>query len=128
MKNKQPQGELTLSTLAMPADTNANGDIFGGWLVSQMDLAAGILAKKRAKSRCATIAIDQMVFKKAVQIGDVICVYCDLIKVGRTSMTINVQVWAGDYERSDDLFHVTEGIFTFVALNCDGRPQAIDRN
>jgi len=119
------RGELCLSTLAMPADTNANGDIFGGWLVSQMDLAASILAKKFAKCRTVTIAIDKMIFKKPVHVGDVINVYCELIKIGRTSMTINVEVWAADYLVTDEFRQVTEGVFTFVAIDEDGKPEAI---
>lgn len=126
-ENIQPRGELTLRTLAMPADTNANGDIFGGWIVSQMDLGASMVAKKRAKCRTVTIAIDKMIFKQPVNVGDTICVHCDLVTTGRTSMTINVQVWAIDYEISDQRRHVTEGVFTFVAIDDNGKPQAVDR-
>ena len=120
-----PSGTLALQTLAMPADANPNGDIFGGWLVSQMDLAAGIIAKQRAKTRVVTVAIDSMVFHKPVEVGDIVCCYGDVIKVGRTSMTIKMTVWTisrenGEYTR------VTEGIFTFVAVDDNRKPIAVD--
>ena len=86
-------GEVTIQTLAMPADTNANGDIFGGWLVSQMDLAAGILAKKLSKGRAATVAIHSMSFLKPVHIGDLVSCHVELITLGKTSMTIAVEAW-----------------------------------
>lgn len=128
MKYEQPKGELALRTLAMPADTNANGDIFGGWLVSQMDLAAGIMAKKCSKARTVTVAINQIMFKRAVQVGEMISIYCDITKIGRSSMIIAVQVWAIDLENAGDSHHVTEGVFTFVAVDEQGRPQAVKRN
>ena len=122
---EQHRGELALRTMAMPADTNANGDVFGGWLVSQMDLGASIIAKRRAKCRTVTVSIDKMVFQKPVHVGDTVCCYGDLIKVGRTSMTINMEVWA--VGMGDERHKVTEGIFTFVAIDDDGNPQPVDR-
>ncbi len=89
----QPQGEQVLRTLAMPADTNPNGDIFGGWLLSQMDIAGGLAAKQRSHSRVSTVAIESMSFHHPVKVGDVICCYAEFLKVGRTSMRIKLEVW-----------------------------------
>ena len=119
------RGELALRTLAMPADTNANGDIFGGWLVSQMDLAAGIAAKTYAKSRAVTVAIEALSFKRPVSVGDVVCIYCDLYQVGTTSMKIHVEVWSRKPEVSQRE-KVTEGTFIFVAIDEEGIAKAID--
>lgn len=119
-----PRGELAIQTLAMPSDTNPQGDIFGGWLVSQMDLAAGILAKTYSKGRAATVAIDTMSFLLPVHIGDVVSCYVELEHVGNTSMVIKVQVWKhvlATGERSQ----VTEGMFTFVAINKQGKPRCV---
>ena len=121
---KQPTGELSIKTIAMPENTNANGDIFGGWLISQMDLAACIIAKQKAKGRVATIAIDRMVFHHPVQVGDVLCCYCDIIKIGDSSMKINVEAWIIDHIKNE-LNQVTQGIFTFVAINEHGRPRSV---
>jgi acyl-CoA thioesterase YciA len=114
-----PQGEITIQTLAMPADTNPNGDIFGGWIVSQMDLAAGVLAKKTAKGRVVTVSIHSMSFLKPVHVGYVISCYAALIKTGRTSMTIAVEVWANP-PSGEESFRVTEGTFVFVAVDAHG--------
>lgn len=121
----EPEGELVLKTVAMPADSNAYGDIFGGWLVSQMDIGGAVLAHLRAKNRVTTVAIDRMAFIKPVFVGDLVCCYATVLKTGRSSITIKIQVWAsrmrlGAYEK------VTEGIFTFVAINDQGRPKTID--
>jgi acyl-CoA thioesterase YciA len=118
--------ELTIQVVAMPADANPDGDIFGGWLLSQMDLAAGVVAQKEAKCRVVTIAIDSMSFKAPVRIGDRICCYAELLKVGRTSMSIKVKVWVTD-KMTSDRRQVTEGIFTFVAIDEDGKPQPVNR-
>ncbi len=120
----KPKGEITIQTLAMPADTNANGDIFGGWLVSQMDLAAGVLAKKIAQGRVATVAINSMTFLKPVHVGDVVSCYVELTRQGNTSMTFAVEVW------SDPIFEgvpyrVTEGSFVFVAIDEQGQPRKV---
>jgi acyl-CoA thioesterase YciA len=121
-----PRGELTIQTLAMPADTNANGDIFGGWLVSQMDLAAGVLAKRIALGRVATVAIHSMTFLKPVRVGDVVSCYVDLLKRGNTSLTIAVEVWA-EALTSESSYRVTEGTFVFVAIDSDGRPRQVPK-
>ena len=120
----KPTGELAIQTLAMPSDTNANGDIFGGWLVSQMDLAAGVLAKKIAKGRVATVAIESMSFLKPVHVGDVVSCYVKLIKQGRSSMTMNVEVWT-ESVGAEKVFKVTDGIFIFVAINEHGQSRPI---
>ena len=119
-----PRGEITIQTLAMPADTNANGDIFGGWLVSQMDLAAGVLAKKISKGRAVTVAINSMTFLRPVHVGDVVSCHVDLMKCGRTSMTIAVEVWAEPATLTEQ-YKVTEGIFVFVAIDDEGKPRQV---
>ncbi|QRN02627.1 acyl-CoA thioester hydrolase YciA [Legionella sp. MW5194] len=119
-----PRGEITIQTLAMPADTNANGDIFGGWIVSQMDLAAGVLAKKLARGRVATVAIHSMTFLKPVHVGDVVSCHVELIKRGTTSMTIAVEVWAEPAAVSGR-YQVTEGTFVFVAIDEEGKSRKV---
>ena len=125
MNGREFRGELTLRTMAMPADTNTNGDVFGGWLLSQMDLAAAITAKKHAKSRVSTVAIESVSFKRSVAVGDIVGIYCDLYKVGTTSMKIHVEAWSHKPEVSQGE-KVTEGTFVFVAINGEGKPRAID--
>ena len=116
--------EITIQTLAMPADTNPNGDIFGGWLVSQMDLAAGVLAKKLSHGRAATVAIHTMSFLRPVQVGDVVSCHVELVKSGKTSMTIAVEVWTENLTTGEK-YCVTEGTFVFVAIDEQGRPRQI---
>ena len=120
----KPTGELTIQTLAMPADTNANGDIFGGWLVAQMDLAAGVLAKEFSQGRAVTVAINSMSFLHPVSVGDLVSCYVHLIKHGRTSMTIAVDAWTRRFE-TNEIFHVTAGTFIFVAVDEDSKPRPI---
>jgi acyl-CoA thioesterase YciA len=121
-----PTGEVVIRTIAMPADTNANGDIFGGWLVSQMDLGGAVLARAISHSRVTTVAIDSMSFLRPVNIGDIVTVYARLLGIGRTSMKIDVEVWV---QRSSDtaLLKVTEGKFTYVAIDENGRPHPVKR-
>ncbi len=122
--NKTPQGELAIRTIAMPANTNPNGDIFGGWVVSQMDLAGTSLAKKHTKHRVATVAIDAMAFLSPVHVGDFVCCYTELIKTGRTSITMKIETWViGAHE--EERRQVTEGVFTFVAIDKQGHPTPI---
>jgi len=123
--NKQPEGQLVIQTLAMPADTNANGDIFGGWLVSQMDLGGGVITKQRSKGRVVTVAIDSMVFHLPVHVGDLVCCYAEVVKVGRTSMTVNMEAWSISHV-SGQLRNVTEGVFTYVAIDEHGKPRPVD--
>jgi len=122
-----PKGELAIQTLAMPASTNANGDIFGGWIVSQMDLAAGVLAKKLAHGRVATVAINSMTFLKPVHVGDVVSCYVKLVKQGNTSMTISVEVWAVPATQNE-LYQVTDGVFVFVAIDEAGKPRQVPKS
>ncbi len=117
----KPSGELTLRTMAMPADTNAAGDIFGGWVLSQMDLAGGIAAGQRASARVVTIAVDGMKFIRPVHVGDVLCVYTDIMRVGNTSMEIKLEAWALRH-RFGIREKVTEAQFTFVCVDDNGRP------
>lgn len=126
MENPKPRGKLALQTVAMPADTNANGDIFGGWVVSRMDMAAAIEARYRAKSRVVTVAIDKLVFIKPVYVGDTVVCFADLQKVGHTSMEFKVEVWTAAIS-SENLKKVAEGIFTFVAINEERKPHPVDR-
>lgn len=121
----RPAGEAAIRVVAMPADTNANGDIFGGWLISMMDLAAGIVASKRCKGRATTVAIDGMTFHRPVGVGDVVSVYADLISVGRTSMKIDVIAWRQSRDGMEDQ-KVTNATITFVAIDDQGRPRAVD--
>jgi acyl-CoA thioesterase YciA len=123
----KPRGKLALQTVAMPADTNANGDIFGGWVVSNMDMASGIAARRRAKSRAVTRAIDKLEFIKPVFVGDTVCCYAELLKTGRTSMQFRIEVWTISLEHNDIPMKAAEGLFTFVAIDDAGKPQAIDR-
>jgi acyl-CoA thioesterase YciA len=121
---EEPQGELTVRLIAMPSDTNANGDIFGGWVLSQMDQAGGIAAVERAQGRVVTVAIDAMTFIRPVRVGDVLCVYTGIDKVGRTSMKVHIEAWAQRF-RTHHREKVTDGTFTFVAIDDEGRPRPI---
>ena len=119
-----PSGDLCIRTLAMPADTNQNGDIFGGWLLSQMDVAGGIMAAKAAKSRTVTVSIEAMTFRKPVYVGDVVSVYCSVARVGRTSVTIHIEAWVSRRNQSAEIL-VTDGNFIYVAIDDSGHPQPI---
>lgn len=121
-----PTGELVIRTIAMPADANGNGDIFGGWLVSQMDLGGAILARNIARSRVTTVAIDGMAFLHPVAVGDTVSCYARLERTGRTSMKIDVEVWVQRFTDGAQ-FRVTEGIFTYVAINDSGKPHPVQR-
>lgn len=118
-----PGGELALQTIAMPKDANYHGDIFGGWLLSQMDLAGAVLARRTAHGRVATVAVDSMVFLRPVPVGAVVSCYARMLQIGRSSMQILVEVWVGD--RHDEQQKVTEGKFTFVAIDEQGRTRAV---
>ncbi len=125
--DRQPKGDLQVRTVAMPADANPNGDIFGGWVLSQMDIAGGTAAGQRANGRVATVAVDAMTFHKPVRIGDILCCYASLERIGRTSLAYKIEAWAvaaGVYREERVL--VTEGLFTFVAIDAQGRPRPVD--
>jgi len=119
----EPVGTLTTRTLAMPADANPAGDIFGGWVLSQMDIAGGIAAYEAAKGRVVTAAIESLSFLKPVKIGDILCVYTDVSHVGNTSLKIRVEAWAKG--RDGSRARVTDATFTFVALGDDGKPRPV---
>jgi acyl-CoA thioesterase YciA len=108
----------------MPKDVNVNGDIFGGWVLSQMDIAAGIVAGERAQGRVATVAVDAMKFIRPVKVGDVLCIYADVKRVGRSSMGIEIEAWVLR-DRIGGREKVTEALFTFVAIDADGRPRDV---
>jgi acyl-CoA thioesterase YciA len=121
---KEALGELCIRTLAMPANTNQNGDIFGGWLLSQMDLAGGVFASKIAKSRTVTVAIEAMNFRKPVFVGDLVSVHGNLVRVGKTSSTIHLEVWVLRRKEMQSIL-VTDGNFTYVSIDEQGQPQVI---
>ena len=122
----EPRGMLTVRTIAMPGDTNANGDIFGGWVMSRMDQAGGIAGVDRAQGRVVTVAVDAMTFIHPVKVGDVLSVYTEIESVGRTSMKIHVEAWA---KRFRTALHekVTDATFTFVAIDEEGRPRPVPK-
>ncbi|MAO54963.1 MAG: acyl-CoA thioesterase [Rhodospirillaceae bacterium] len=120
-----PRGELAIRTLAMPADTNPSGDIFGGWVMAQMDVAGGIAAAQRAGGRVATVAVDGFIFHKPVNVGDVLCCYAEVVRVGTTSIAIRIEAWALRQRVRNRRVKVTEGIFTFVALDEAGKKRPV---
>ena len=115
---------LALRTVAMPAFANPHGDIFGGWLLSQMDLAGGTVASRHAKGRVATVAITAMTFQRPVLVGDEVSCYAQIVKIGRTSMTVKIQAFA-HRGRTGEKIEVTEGLFTYVAINSEGKPRPV---
>jgi acyl-CoA thioesterase YciA len=120
----QPRGDLALRTVAMPADTNPAGDIFGGWIMSLMDLAAGMTAASRAKGRTATAAVSNLSFIQPVKVGDVVCVYSEITRIGRTSLTLSIETWVlrgGQGERQ----RVTAAEFVMVAVDTTGKPRPL---
>lgn len=131
-KNNHPQGKLILRTLAMPADTNPDGDIFGGWIMSQMDIAGGIMARENTCSRVVTVAVETITFIKPVHVGDIVCCYGEVVKIGTTSITINLEVWVKPSLtrpiEEEVKFQVTKAAFTYVALDRSGKKQVINRD
>ena len=121
-----PSGDVVIRTIAMPAVANANGDIFGGWLVSQMDLGGAILARSTALSRVTTVAIDALTFVNPVSVGDTISCYAQLVRIGRTSMRISVEAWVHHYLTRVEQ-RVTAGMFTYVAIDAAGKPHPVKR-
>jgi acyl-CoA thioesterase YciA len=117
-----PSGELSLRVLAMPADTNPAGFIFGGWAVGQMDIAGALFAGGITGQRLVTVAIDAMKFHKPVHVGDEVSCYTSIVKFGRTSVTLQIQMWVRRRSVLSEPIHVTEGVFTFVAVDSAGRP------
>ena len=125
MAEAPPGGQPAIRVTTMPADANAYGDIFGGWLMSQMDMAAGLVSARRAKGRAVTIAMDGMQFHAPVHVGDEVSVFADLVKVGRTSMTIAVEAWRRG-RHGEEHQKVTEARFTFVAIDEARKPRAVE--
>jgi acyl-CoA thioesterase YciA len=123
--DEKPKGELTIQVLAMPKDTNPGGDIFGGWLVSQMDIAGGIYAQKIAKDRIVTVAINAMTFKLPVFNGDILSCYVDEKKRGKTSMTVHIEAWVNRRYEMEKQIKVTEGDFTYVKVNEERIPSPL---
>ncbi|WP_269715564.1 acyl-CoA thioesterase [Caulobacter sp. NIBR2454] len=124
MADARPPEEPVIRVVAMPADTNPAGDIFGGWLMSWMDLAASTMASRRARGRAATIAVESMTFLRPVVVGDEVSFYARLVATGRTSMKIDVEAWRRHRE-SDETHQVTSATFTFVAIGADRRPREL---
>jgi len=126
--DRQPMGFLALRAVPMPKDTNPSGDIFGGWILAQMDIAGGMLAKEIARGRTTTVSVNKMVFRIPVHVGDIIAIYADLLKVGTSSMDIGLEVWAkpfpGKYVAQTHL--VTEGVFRYVAIDEQGKPRKVE--
>ena len=117
--------ELVMRVMPMPADVNANGDIFGGWIMAQVDLAGGVLASRQAKGRVATVAVNQYVFKQPVSIGDLLSFYAHVLRIGNTSITVRVEVYAERNPADLQVVKVTEANLTYVAINDKGRPRPL---
>ena len=128
-EGRVPRGQLLLRTLAMPADTNANGDIFGGWIMSQIDLAGAILAKEISHGRVVTVSVSSITFKQPVRVGDVVCVHGECVRIGRTSLSINLEVWVKpvNVDGVGERYQVCEATFNYVAIDSEGRPRPVKR-
>ncbi|MBR9865695.1 MAG: acyl-CoA thioesterase [Oceanospirillales bacterium] len=122
--SKMPEGRPSLRTIAMPGDANPDGDIFGGWIMAQMDLASGSFASQETKCRVVTVAVDAMTFHKPVYIGDDVSCFCKMVRYGNTSLVVHVETWVQRHH-SEMIEKVTEGNFTFVAIGSDGRPRPV---
>lgn len=120
--------ELVLKVIPMPADTNGNGDIFGGWIMSQVDLAGCVLPARIARSRVTTVAVNEFVFRSAVSVGDLLSFYARVERIGNTSVTVHVEVWAERHPHAPVLVKVTEAKATYVAIDHEGRPRPVSRN
>ena len=128
--NPKPTGSLLLRLVPMPADVNPNGDIFGGWVMSHMDVAGGILANQRARSRVVTVSVETFNFIRPVHVGDIVCIYGEVVRIGRTSMSVYLEVYVSPAlppPGADELSLVASSVFTFVAIDENGRPHPIDR-
>ena len=126
---KLPEGKQpALRVMPMPADANQNGDIFGGWIMAQVDIAGGTIAGRLARGRVATVAVKEFVFKQPVQIGDVLSLYADVVRIGNTSITIDVQVYAERGREEAKVVKVTEAALTYVAIDLKGQPRPVPKN
>jgi acyl-CoA thioesterase YciA len=121
-----PPTEPVLRVAPMPSDCNANGDIFGGWVLSQMDIASGTVASRRAQGRVVTVAVESMTFHKPIKVGDIVSIYADVVRVGRTSVAIGIDTFVARRLNPEPI-KVTEGVYTFVAIDARGRPRPIPK-
>ena len=119
--------ELVLKVIPMPADTNGNGDIFGGWVMAQVDLAGSVLPARYAQGRMATVAVNEFIFKQPVRVGDILSFYSEVTRIGRTSVTVKVEVYAEHFRRQGQYLKVTEALVTYVAIDEAGRPRPIPK-
>src|SRR4051812_21577261 len=119
--------ELVLKVIPLPADTNGNGDIFGGWVMAQVDLAGSVIPARYAKGRMATVAVNEFIFKQPVRLGDILSFYSKLVRIGRTSVTVTVEVFAERFRAQGEYIKVTQATFTYVAIDDNGRPRPIDK-
>ena len=120
--------ELVLKVIPMPADCNANGDIFGGWVMAQVDLAGSVIPARYAGGRMATVAVNEFIFKQPVRVGDILSFYSKLTRVGRTSMTVKVEVFAEQFRAQGQFVKVTEATLTYVAIDEQGKPRELPRH
>ena len=117
--------ELVLKVIPMPGDTNGNGDIFGGWVMAQVDLAGSVLPARYTQGRMATVAVNEFVFKQPVRVGDILSFFSSVTRIGRTSVTVQVEVYAENFERQGQYMKVTQALLTYVAIDASGRPRPI---
>lgn len=127
LKSLPADMELVLKVIPMPADCNANGDIFGGWVMAQCDLAGSVIPARHAKGRMATVAVNEFIFKQPVRLGDILSFYSKLVRIGRTSITVTVEVFAERFRAQGEYIKVTEATFTYVAIDDNGRPRPIEK-
>jgi len=127
LKSLPADMELVLKVIPLPADCNANGDIFGGWVMAQVDLAGSVIPARYAKGRQATVAVNEFVFKQPVRLGDILSFYSSLVRVGRTSITVKVEVFAERFRAQGEYIKVTEATLTYVAIDESGRPRPIEK-
>jgi len=125
LKSLPADMELVLKVIPMPADTNSNGDIFGGWVMAQVDLAGSVIPARYTGGRMATVAVNEFIFKQPVRVGDILSFYASLIRMGRTSVTVKVEVFAERIRRQGEYVKVTEATLTYVAIDDEGRPRAL---
>ena len=121
----KPEGDRTITVVAMPSDTNPSGDIFGGWILSQMDIAGGVQANRVANGKTATVGVERVRFMKPVKVGDLVSCYTQVKRIGNTSVSINISAWTTNHYHPGDAVKVTEGLFTYVAIDKNGLPISI---
>ena len=127
LKSLPTDMELVLKVIPMPADCNANGDIFGGWVMAQCDLAGSVIPARYAKGRQATVAVNEFIFTQPVRLGDILSFYSTLVRIGRTSVTVTVEVFAERFRAQGEYIKVTQATFTYVAIDDNGRPRPIEQ-